>query len=444
MATPPSVEVLCALPMSDIYDQNHRAAYYLALGFVVLAPVHRWLTPAALSFVVLYSLFSTLYIFALFIAPTRLGPTLDVFPLHSLLLVNTYALAAVVFCRSSLIRGRRAWVKCMRMFVWQWGGFMVVNWIKMSFEKVARSSVKAVQCHAENTSSPANLFSIGHGFACENPCATSAGELIISPAQAQIRPVLWGTIDAATKKFTAMPRPELTSTDYAIVILFGIALSSTLWLNFFTSPQITRNAVFATLTHGKADSRVRVGLAKIAALTWYTWSYLCIATVGLALPFVGYVQEAILSRYPVANNTCIMKQWLPWAFAVALALIRVAAWRRRKADTKAMRACRIRRFNAALRQLQGHGDHMPLLPEHSTSTSATDTAEVSEKAEVKEAPVQKSHLKIADVRKIDGFMDGVSELKGWWVNPAGNSSDKEADKEFPTADEEKALLANEK
>lgn len=325
---------------------------------------------------------------------------------------------------------------------------MVVNWIKMSFEKMARSSVKAVLCHAENSSSPANLFSIGHGFACENPCATSAGELVVSPAQAQIRPILWGTIDAVTKEFNSMPRPQLTSTDYVIVILFGIALSSTLWLNFFTSPQITRNAVFATLTRGKTDSRVRVGLAKIAALTWYSWSYLCIAIVGLALPFVGYVQEAILSRYPVAKNTCIMKQWLPWAFAVAFALIRVAAWRRRKADTKAMRACRIHRFNVALRQLQGHGDHVPLLPEHSNntpeSTPEARTAEVSEKTEAEEAPAKKSYLNIADARKIDGFMDGVRELKGWWVNPAGNSSGEEANNEFPTADEEKALLlANE-
>lgn len=37
MATPPSVEVLCALPMSDIYDQNHRTAYYLALGISPLS-----------------------------------------------------------------------------------------------------------------------------------------------------------------------------------------------------------------------------------------------------------------------------------------------------------------------------------------------------------------------------------------------------------------------
>jgi len=240
-----------------------------------------------------------------------------------------------------------------------------------------------------------------------------------------------------------MPRPELTYTDYAIVILFGVAMSSTLWLNFFTSPQITRNAVFATLTRGKTDSRVRVGLAKTAALAWYSWSYFAILAVGLALPFVGYVQETILKRYPIAHNTCIVKQWLPWAIAMAFALVRIAAWRRRKADTKAMRTCRIRRFNAALRQLQGHGDHVPLLPEHSTRDAKIP--EVSEKVEVKEAPVKKCYLKIAEARKVDGFMDGVRELKGWWVNPTGNSSDEEAEaSNLPSADEEKALLlANE-
>jgi hypothetical protein len=243
-----------------------------------------------------------------------------------------------------------------------------------------------------------------------------------------------------------MPRPELTYVDYAIVILFGVALSSTLWLNFFTSPQITRNAVFATLTRGKTDSRVRVGLAKTAALAWYSWSYLAIVVVGLALPFVGYVQEAILKRYPVAKDTCIVKQWLPWLFAVAFALIRVAAWRRRKADTKVMRACRIRRFNAALRQLQGHGDHVPLLPEHCVPSPDAKTPDVSEKVEIKEAPVKKCYLDIADARKVDGFMDGVRELKGWWVNPTGNSSGEhvEANNNLPSADEEKALLlANE-
>lgn len=307
---------------------------------------------------------------------------------------------------------------------------------------MARHSVKEVQCHVENTSSSVNMFSIGHGFACENPCASSASGLIVSPAQAQIRPILWGSIDAATKQFTAMPHPDLTCTDYAVVILFGIALSSTLWLNFFTSPQVTRNAVFAALTRGKTNSSVRVGLAKTAALAWYSWSYFAIVIVGLALPFVGYLQEVILKRYPVAKDTCIMKQWLPWAFAVAFALIRLAAWRRRKADTKAMRASRIRRFGAALRQLQSHGDQVPLLPEHANNAPDAKIAEESEKTDVKEPAAKRNHLNIADTRKIDGLIDGVHELKDWWVNPVGNSSDEhmDANNEFPSADEEKALL----
>lgn len=325
---------------------------------------------------------------------------------------------------------------------------MLVNYAKISFEKTARNTAKEVQCHLEGSSTSAgSLFSIGHGFECENPCAVSNGDLVVSPAQAQIRPILWGSIDAATKQFTAMPRADLTYTDYAIVLLFGIALSSTLWLNFFTSPQITRNAVFATLTRGRTDSRVRVGLAKTAALTWYSWSYLAIVFVALALPFVGYVQEVILKRYPIARDTCLVKQWLPWVIAVVFALIRVAAWRRRKADTKTMRACRIRRFNAALRQLQGHGDHVPLLPEHCTSSPEVKSSDVSEKVEVKEPRVKKCYLEIADARKVDGFMDGVRELKGWWVNPTGNPSDEHAvaSESLLSADEEKAiLLANEK
>jgi len=445
----PSVSVLCAYPVSDVFDQRHRAAYYVALAIIVLAPIHRWLTPAAFSFVSLYSLFSTFYIVALFVAPTRLGPTLDVFPLHSVLLVNTYALATVVFCRSNLIKGRRGWARCMRMFILLWGGFLMANFTKMSFERMTKKITRDVPCFTENSaSSPVNVFSIGNGLACENPCARSSDSLVFHPAQDQIRPILWGSVDAITKQFKSMPHPSLSTTDYMIVILFGVALSSTLWLNFFTSPQITRNAVFATFARGRTDSGVRVGIAKVIALTWFIWSYFALLIVAIALPFVAYVQEMLLSRYPTAGNTCIVKQWLPWAIGVCLALVKVAVWRRRRQQCAKIRACRVRRFNNALRQLRCHAEHMPLLPEHQdgtqlpedspSQTASSEKSEEPEPAKQSEASTKKFRIQIAEVRKINGLFDGLRELKAWWVNPSGEQGQQTSN--LPSADEEKALL----
>jgi hypothetical protein len=294
----PSVSVLCAYPVSEIYSLQHRYVHYAALTFLIVAPVHRWMTPAAMGLVGMYSLFSTFYLIALFIAPTRLGPTLDIFPIHSILLTNTYAMATVVFCRSALVKPRRSFALFARLFVWLWGGFVLATLDKYSFEILAKKITKTVQCYADNsTSVPANVFSAGHGFACDNPCASSSADgLILHPAQGQIRPILWGTIDAATKSFSEMPSPSFSFGECSVVILFGIALSMTLWANFYTSPQTTRNTVFAIFTRERKDSRVRVAIAKTLALAWYTWSFLALLTIALAFPFVGYVQEQLLQR----------------------------------------------------------------------------------------------------------------------------------------------------
>ncbi|KIW02337.1 uncharacterized protein PV09_06480 [Verruconis gallopava] len=437
-----SVSVLCAYPVSSIYDFNHRFVYYVALAVILLAPRHRWITPAAFAFCTLYTVFSTLYVGALSIAPSRLGPSLDIFALNSLFLTNTYALAAAVFCRPDLIKGKRGWLQCIRAFVWLWVGFITATLAKSSFERFAQKAVVEVQCFAENApSAPANIFAFGE-LACENPCVvpeTSVAYVL----QEQLAPMVWGSLDTATNSFSKMSIPSLTLTEYAVVILFAVALASTLWINFFTSPQITRNTIFASLTQGKNDSRVRVVLAKIAALTWYSWSYFALLLVALATPFVSYVQEQLLVRYPTVQNSCLVRQWVPWAIGVALFLVKVAVWRRRREAWSKEKACRIRRFNTALLRLQ-RGVELPLpLPEHHHAekcTAAQGPASENPDSTVPSSPLpglrsMKHRIEIAHTRKISGLVDTICELKEWWMDPAGK---KEA--ESATADEEKALL----
>jgi hypothetical protein len=395
--------------------------------------------------VTLYSVFSTVYVGALSIAPSRLGPSLDIFSLNSLFLTNTYALAAAVFCRPDLIKGRRGWMQCIRAFVWLWVGFIAATLAKSSFERFAQKATVEVQCFSENSSSArANIFSIGKGLACENPCAvpeTSAAYRL----QEQLTPMVWGSVDSATKAFTKMSIPSLSIGEYVVVITFAIALASTLWINFFTSLQITRNTIFASLTRGKTDSRVRVFLAKIAAMVWYTWSWFALLLVALATPFISYIQEQLLTRYPVAKNGCLVRQWLPWVIGVALFLVKVAVWRRRREQWSKEKACRIRRFNTALKQLQGNADHAALLPSHNQASQTPSDRVVTPTESASSTPLaspppslqqpKKHRIEIAETRKVSGLKDTLGELKDWWVNPTGVKEDASA-----TADEEKALL----
>jgi hypothetical protein len=443
----PSVSVLCAYPVSPLYDASHRYFYYACLAVILALPRHKWVTPAAFAFVTLYSVFSTLYVGALAIAPTRLGPSLDIFPLSSLFLTNTYALAAGVFCRTKLIKGKRGWLRCVRSFVWLWIGFITANLTKSMFEKMAQRVAVDVQCYAEDSATaPANIFSIGNGISCENPCAIPATSAL-HRIQEQLTPILWGSVDSQTKEFTQMPIPSLTTKEYAVVILFAVALASTLWLNFFTSPQITRNTIFAALTRGKTDSRVRVSMAKIAALVWFGWSYFTLLLVALAVPFISYVQEKILAKYPVEKTSlcamAIARQWLPWIVAVAVFMIKIAFWRRRREAMSKEKACRIRRFNTALRQLQASTDQVSLLPghhiHHESQAGKGCAAEIREPSPSVPQETVKHSFSINEPRKVDGVTDTLGELKDWWKDPAGTPVHSQ-DENSPAADEEKALL----
>jgi hypothetical protein len=435
---------VCLLGNNGILTPAFRVAYYTALAIILLAPRHRWITPAAFAFVTLYSVFSTLYVGALSIAPARLGPSLDVFSLNSLFLTNTYALAAAVFCRPDLIKGRRGWLQCIRAFVWLWVGFITATLAKSSFERFAQKAAVEVQCFAENSSSaPANLFSIGKGLACENPCAVPETSVAYR-LQEQLSPMVWGSLDTATKTFNKMRIPSLSTTEYTVTILFAVALASTLWVNFFTSPQITRNTIFAALARGKTDSRVRVFLAKLAALIWYCWSFSALFLVAFATPFVGYVQEQLLTRYPVAKHGCLVRQWLPWVIGVVLFLVKIAVWRRRREALSKEKACRIRRFNTALRQLQGNTDQLSLLPGHHVAPTLSEQTPAASTASVESTPPpsplpgvagKKHRIEIAETRKVSGLKDTLGELKDWWMNPTGEKEEVSA-----AADEEKALL----
>lgn len=179
-------------------------------------------------------------------------------------------------------------------------------------------------------------------------------------------------------------------------------------------------------------------------MTWYTWSYFALLLVALACPFVSYVQEQILVRYPVEKNSCLMKQWLPWVVGVAIFLVKIAVWRKKREAWSKEKACRIRRFNTALRTLQGGNEAAHLLPEHHHQHVDEKTAPVvTEQAMTPSRPAtpvpglqqaKKHRIEIAETRKVRGFKDTAVELKEWWKNPMGTKE------EASTADEEKALL----
>ncbi|KAF2435417.1 hypothetical protein EJ08DRAFT_337004 [Tothia fuscella] len=440
----PEVSVLCSYPVSDIYNYQHRYVYYAALAFIALAPKHKWMTPASLALVGVYTIFSILYAVVLFIAPTRVGPTLDIFPIHSILLTNTYAMAAVVFCRSELVRPRRHWARCSRMFAWLSAGFFLATLDKMAFEKLAKKVTKTVQCFADNsTSLPVNPFSVGHGLACQNPCAfNGASSLIMHPAQDEIRPILWGTLDAVTKTFADIPTPNMSTQEHLIVILCAVALSSTLWLNFATSPQITRNTVFAIFTRGRKESRVRVAIAKVLALAWFGWSWLAMLAIALSLPGVTWVQESLLERYPVAHTMCIGKQWAPWVFAMAVVLLRVAVFRHKRQEAIKSKQARRARMTRVMDSLRMAVESAPLLPAHHPSSDGTIETNFQEEPvssiQQTQSTVTKHRIDIVEIRKINGFIDGFVELGEWWNNPHGEEKTDSA--QLPSADEEKALL----
>jgi hypothetical protein len=432
MAGLQSIDVLCAYPVNDFYNFNHRILFYIALACVVLLPIHRWLTPAALSLVVLYSFSSVFYVAALFLAPERLGPTLDVFPLHGILIVDTYAIAFVVFLRSDAIRGKRRWALVTRMFMWLWGSFYLAGYVKSTFEKRLASNVTPVECRNDTSFLPGTVFSAGQGLVCQNPCPSHH------------TPIIWGSLNMASKTFSTFPRPNTSTGDTLVAITFGIALSATLWINFFTSPQTTRNTVFAIFTRSRRDARgLRSALAKIIALFWFTWSYFCLLIVALALPVVAWVQEEILKRYPVANTMCLVKQYLPWFIGMCIGLMKVAAIRRRRKNMAKVRSDRRTRLSNALASLQSQVEKAGLVEsQHSSDTGSGNTATTTS-AEQAPPPAEtlqtekNYRINITKVRKINGFFDHLWELKEWWANPTGIDA---VDDDLPSADEEKALL----
>jgi hypothetical protein len=432
MAELQSIDVLCAYPVNDLYNFNHRVLFYVALASVVLLPVHRWLTPAALSLVVLYSFSSVFYVIALFLAPDRLGPTLDIFPLHSILIVDTYAMAFVVFLRSDVIRGKRRWALVTKLFMWLWGSFYLAGYVKSTFEKRLASSVTTVDCRNDSDSLPGKIFSASQGLACQNPCPSHH------------TPIIWGSLDMATKTFSAFPRPNASTGETLVAITFGIALSATLWLNFFTSPQTTRNTVFAIFTRSRRDSRgLRSALAKAIALFWFTWSYFCLLIVALAFPSVIWLHEEILKRYPVANTMCLIKQYLPWVIGMCIGLMKVTAIRRRRKEVAKVRSDRRTRLSNVLASLQSQIEQAGLVESHQSSATVSGDATITTSSEMLSPPAENPQaektykINITEVRKIKGFFDHFYELKEWWVNPTGAET---IGDDLPSADEEKALL----
>jgi len=150
-------------------------------------------------------------------------------------------------------------------------------------------------------------------------------------------------------------------------------------------------------------------------------------------------------RYPVAQSSCLVKQWLPWIIGVAIFLIKIAAHRRRREVLSKEKACRIRRFNTALRTLQGSTEHAELLPEHRALGEKTVPIEVEQATPASRPitpvsglqPGKKYRIDIVEPRNVHGLKDTFVELKEWWYNPTGVNATNE---EHATADPEKALL----
>lgn len=163
--------------------------------------------------------------------------------------------------------------------------------------------------------------------------------------------------------------------------------------------------------------------------------------------FSSYVQEKLMVRYPVAESSCLVKQWLPWIIGVAIFLIKIAAHRRRRELLSQEKACRIRRFNTALRTLQGSTEHAELLPEHRVVDGKTIPIEIEQTDQasrpvtpVPELRPGKTHrIDIVEPRSVHGLKDTLVELKEWWCNPTGANVDATSE-ETSTADPEKALL----
>jgi len=151
--------------------------------------------------------------------------------------------------------------------------------------------------------------------------------------------------------------------------------------------------------------------------------------VALALPFVAWIQEELLKRYPVAESMCIVKQWAPWLVATLIAVAKFAAIRR-------WREARDRRRM----QKKAHGD-LKCLVEHTQDLVENEGSTCSSEETISEdaLPAVEHPIQITEVRKINGFFDGLRELKEWWVNPIGEQKE-EATNNLSTADEEKALL----
>ena len=444
----PTVTVVCAYEVSAQFDFNHRLAYYLSILFLLIAPVHRILTPLVSSFVVLYGLFNVVYAGGLAALSTRLGPSLDIYPLHAILLVSTYAFATLIFCRTNAIKGKRAWGAVMRWFFIMWAGFVLANTGKDLFEKrTAKSMMAEVECRPlAGTHCGERHFFVNNALACRNPCSAPKTGDITLPGQALLKPVVWGTVYnvGATMKFAPRARPDLAWSEMAIIVLFGIALSLTLWLNFFTNPRLTRNTVFS-LFGRRGASAIRNSVAKMVAFTWFAWSYLALLLVALALPAVVGVQEVLLRAYPVSRS-CNMRAWLPWIVGMALCTALYAGVRKRVARFWQQRQRRVEKMQAALADVKVRSEEPGTAAELKTAVDALLVQADKYKRFVRRcAGKVEEHCKIADgivePRKVDGFRDALQELHEWWADPLGEMQYQQLDAKIPAADEEKALLA---
>jgi hypothetical protein len=442
----PPVNVVCAYEVSSHFDFNHRLAYYLSILFILTAPSHRVLTPLVCSFIVLYGAYNVVYAIGLTAMPMRLGPSLDIFPLHSLLLSTTYAFSALVFCRKHTVKSRKQWGVLMRGFFIFWTGFVVANFGKDHFEKkvAKRMMAEVTECKSvSETTIGDGFFAVSEDIACLNPCASpSTVSGIMLPGQSNLKPILWGRLfkTGEALKFSPKQLGDLTLNEVIIVVLFGIALSLTLWVNFYTSPRITRNTVFSIFGRRGASS-ARNGLAKLTALAWFTWSYFAIMLVAAALPFVVSVQEILLRDYPVAR-TCSMKAWLPWVLGMALFTTMFLRLRTKIRSFIKARQNRVKKLNSALEEMKAVVETSENTKLKETFETVTTQLEKLQKFAKRCAgavePPAELPTGVAEPREVKSFCDGLRELGEWWTQPFGGETHATP---LPSADEEKALLA---
>ena len=403
-----TVAAICAHEVSSNFDVYHRVAFYASILYLFIAPRHRILDPFAYAYFLLYGAFSVVYGIALYLAPDRLGPSLDVYPTLGSSGICMIGAMTLAYCRPGRIPGAKGWVLFGYAIKAAWLGVTVGSWARDGFVKhTVKAMMVEMQCTAAagDLGSSGRLFFPGGGLACRDPCAPANASGV---GQAVLKPILWGSLceaDGAPTSFCPKSTTisGLSWTGLVCVVVF-LAAAATDQLNFWNNARVTRNLVYY-LFGGHGASAARRGIAKGLAALWFAWSYVSLATAVFLLVTGVAAQELGLTDYPAAATSSWKGAllWIAGTVVVAVALVShgESKGQAEVIDTASPEKVELlKQLGEIVGKLKAEEDKANAKPKRGF---ALDDIHIA--------------VDFTQPRAVAGFWDAVDELGEWWNDP---------------------------